>query len=183
MPNLSKFDANFTLAHFAACAASKSVPKNVKFRRRRTVEDLFPLLSLLAPAPPSPLTQLLSIKGAGRKATGSVEADQDGVRQAAALCHGLSLGPVCLLWKPAWTSESSGKPASCCSGQRSSGSRPTPACCPAADPSSTCSTNDPKIPAEAGNQLGSDSKFRFPLCSHFLPTADQASPSWQERSP
>merc|ERR1711936_795134 len=120
---------------------------------------------------------------------GSVEADQDGIHQAAALRHSLGLGPVCFLWKPAWASESPGSQqqqpaASSCSSQRSS--------CPcaastseaaASTPASADSTNDPEIPAEASNQHRSDSEFRIPLCSHFLPPVDQAPPSRQERSP
>ena len=180
--------------HVNSCVASKSVPKNVKgpFGRRRLSKTCSRplLLSLLAPALPSPLTHLLSIRGAGRKPTGSVEADQDGIRQAAALRHGLGLGPVRFLRKPAWASEGSGKPASSRPGERSSGPCPAPTCpaptCPAptcpANPSSASSTNNPKIPAEASYQLGSGSKHQFPLCTHFLPTADQASPSWKERS-
>ena len=170
--------------HVNTCAASKSVLKNVKgpFGRRRLSKTCYRplLLSLLAPALPSPLTQLVSIKGARRKPTGSVEADQDGFHQAAALCHSIGLGPVCFLRKPAWTSEGSGKPASTRPGQRSPGPCPAPTC--PACPSSASSSNNPKIPAEASYQLGSDSKFRFPFCAHFLPTTNQASPSWQERS-
>merc|ERR1711910_52170 len=108
---------------------------------------------------------------------GSVEADQDGIHQAAALRHSLGLGPVCFLWKPARASESPGSQqqpaASSCSSQRSS--------CPC--PASTDSTNNPEIPAEASNQHGSDSEFRIPVRSHFLPPVDQTSPPRQERSP
>merc|ERR1711910_129673 len=119
---------------------------------------------------------------------GSVEADQDGIHQAAALRHSPGLGPVCFLWNPARASESPGSQqqpaASSCASQRSS--------CPcatstseaaASTPTSADSTNNPEIPAEASNQHGSDSEFRIPVCSHFLPPVDQTSPPRQERSP